>query len=93
MSKPVQATETQRTQRRIPAVSRSVFSVPLWLMTAVALVGAGFSRPVTLHAADNARQIVEESQKRTTAQSQRYEGMLQVFDAKNDAVAWLNAAQ
>ena len=33
-------------------------------------------------AADNARQIVEESQKRTTAQSQRYEGMLQVFDAK-----------
>ena len=35
-----------------------------------------------LHAADNARQIVEESQKRTTAQSQRYEGMLQVFDAK-----------
>ncbi len=33
-------------------------------------------------AADNARQIVEESQKRTTAQSQRYEGVLQVFDAK-----------
>jgi hypothetical protein len=33
-------------------------------------------------AADNARQIVEEAQKRTNATSQRYEGLLQVFDAK-----------
>jgi len=33
-------------------------------------------------AADNARQIVEEAQKRTDARSQRYEGLLQVFDAK-----------
>ena len=33
-------------------------------------------------AADNARQIIEESQKRTDAKSQRYEGLLQVFDAK-----------
>jgi outer membrane lipoprotein-sorting protein len=33
-------------------------------------------------AADNARQIVEEAQKRTDAKSQRYEGLLQVFDAK-----------
>ncbi len=32
--------------------------------------------------ADNARQIVEEAQKRSDAQSQRYEGLLQVFDAK-----------
>ena len=32
--------------------------------------------------ADNARQIVEEAQKRTNAKSQRYEGLLQVFDAK-----------
>ncbi len=29
------------------------------------------------------RQIVEEAQRRTTAQSQRYEGILQVIDAKN----------
>ena len=36
----------------------------------------------TLVAADNARQIVEEAQKRTDAKSQRYEGLLQVFDAK-----------
>ena len=32
--------------------------------------------------ADNARQIVDEAQKRTDAKSQRYEGLLQVFDAK-----------
>jgi outer membrane lipoprotein-sorting protein len=33
-------------------------------------------------AADNARQIVEEAQKRTDAKSERYEGLLQVFDAR-----------
>src|SRR5881227_3205993 len=32
--------------------------------------------------AQNARQIVEEAQRRTDAKSQRYEGLLQVFDAK-----------
>ncbi len=35
-----------------------------------------------LYAADNARQIVDEAQKRTDVKSQRYEGLLQVFDAK-----------
>jgi outer membrane lipoprotein-sorting protein len=35
-----------------------------------------------LESADNARQIVEEAQRRTQAASQRYEGLLQVFDAK-----------
>jgi outer membrane lipoprotein-sorting protein len=35
-----------------------------------------------LRAADNARQIVDEAQKRTDVKSQRYEGLLQVFDAK-----------
>ena len=34
-------------------------------------------------AADNARQIVEEAQRRTEASSQRYEGLLQVFDASD----------
>jgi hypothetical protein len=33
-------------------------------------------------AGETARQIVEEAQKRTDAKSQRYEGLLQVFDAK-----------
>jgi hypothetical protein len=40
------------------------------------------SSPGTAGAADNARQIVEEAQKRTNAASERYEGLLQVFDAK-----------
>src|SRR5436190_23480039 len=44
-----------------------LFFVPSWFL---------------LFAADNARQIVEEAQKRTDAKSQRYEGLLQVFDAK-----------
>jgi hypothetical protein len=35
-----------------------------------------------VRAADNARQIVDEAQKRTDVRSQRYEGLLQVFDAK-----------
>jgi len=34
------------------------------------------------YAADNAREIVAEAQRRTDAASQRYEGLLQVFDAK-----------
>ena len=38
--------------------------------------------PPSLRAADNARPIVEEAQRRTQAMSQRYEGLLQVFDAK-----------
>ena len=37
---------------------------------------------ISLRAADNARQIVDEAQKRTDVTSQRYEGLLQVFDAK-----------
>ncbi len=37
---------------------------------------------ISVDAAENARQIVEEAQKRTDAKSQRYEGLLQVFDAK-----------
>jgi len=35
-----------------------------------------------MHAADDPKQIVAEAQKRTDAKSQRYEGLLQVFDAK-----------
>ena len=40
------------------------------------------SSPIVIRAADNAQQIVEEAQKRTDVKSQRYEGLLQVFDAK-----------
>jgi Outer membrane lipoprotein-sorting protein len=38
--------------------------------------------PLHATAADNARAIIAEAQKRTQATSQRYEGLLQVFDAK-----------
>jgi outer membrane lipoprotein-sorting protein len=37
---------------------------------------------VVVAAADDPKQIVMEAQKRTTVKSQRYEGLLQVFDAK-----------
>jgi len=49
----------------------------------VGLVGLALALlPLAVHSADNARQIVEEAQKRTDAKSHRYEGLLQVFDAK-----------
>jgi len=35
----------------------------------------------TVIAADNARQIVDEAQRRTTSKSERYEGLLQTFEA------------
>ena len=37
---------------------------------------------ISLVAAESGREIVDEAQKRTDAKSQRYEGLLQVFDAK-----------
>jgi outer membrane lipoprotein-sorting protein len=37
---------------------------------------------VTAHAQNDARQIVEEAQRRTESKSQRYEGLLQVLDSK-----------
>jgi len=49
-------------------VSALPLFVPLWL--------------AFVNAADDPRQIVSEAQKRTEARSQRYEGLLQVFDAK-----------
>jgi len=40
------------------------------------------SLSILVGAADNARDIVSEAQRRTDAKSQRYEGLLQVFDGK-----------
>jgi outer membrane lipoprotein-sorting protein len=54
---------------------------PRYVRSAV-LVLTGFCLAVSPRAADNARHIVDEAQKRTDAKSQRYEGLLQVFDAK-----------
>jgi hypothetical protein len=48
----------------------------------VGLVGLLAAVTLPLAAADDARQIVVEAQHRTDAQSQRYEGLLQVFDDK-----------
>src|SRR5207244_9117358 len=51
----------------------------------VGLVGCASALAVSLvHAQsrDDVRQIVQEAQRRTDAKSQRYEGLLQVFDAK-----------
>jgi outer membrane lipoprotein-sorting protein len=46
-----------------------------------AVAAALLCLPLLAAAADNARQIVDEAQKRTDAKSQRYEGLLQSFDA------------
>jgi outer membrane lipoprotein-sorting protein len=50
-------------------------------MIAATLVCAALP-DAAIRAADNAREIVAEAQRRTDAESQRYEGLLQVFDAK-----------
>jgi outer membrane lipoprotein-sorting protein len=52
----------------------------LWRLCLLCLAFASVS--VGIDAADSARQIVDEAQKRTDVKSQRYEGLLQVFDAK-----------
>ena len=49
------------------------------LVAAAVLAGLAFT---PIQPADKARQIVEEAEKRSQASSQRYEGLLQVFDAK-----------
>ena len=50
--------------------------------TAALIVVAITLFPVSGRAADDARTIVAEAQRRTDAKSQRYEGLLQVFDSK-----------
>ena len=52
----------------------------------IGVVVLACSARAVLRAADDPRQIVGESQKRTNATSQRYEGLLQVFDAKGKIV-------
>jgi outer membrane lipoprotein-sorting protein len=58
-------------------MSERVRLAPIGLLILVAALSAQNAR-----AADDARQIVEEAQRRSDAKSQRYEGVLQVFDAK-----------
>ena len=68
-------TKARRIRRRTKNFLYGAFFatfVPSWLAGSQA----------SLVAADNARQIVEEAQRRTDAKSQRYEGLLQVLDAR-----------
>jgi hypothetical protein len=53
-----------------------------WVLLTLGLIFLGPWRFSGVKAADDPRTIVEESQRRTDAKSQRYEGLLQVFDAK-----------
>jgi hypothetical protein len=63
-----------------PATRLSWRGAGLLMVACVAM--SRFSAPRVVQAADSARQIVEEAQRRTDATSQRYEGLLQVFDSK-----------
>jgi len=75
--RPPSTTKTRSSRRQAGVLSNGacflffVFSVSSW-----------FAAPSVVHAADDARRIVDEAQRRTDAKSQRYEGLLQVFDAK-----------
>jgi len=55
--------------------------VPWWLVAAILVSWPGWDARAA-RAADDARQIVLEAQRRSDTKSQRYEGVLQVFDAK-----------
>lgn len=58
----------------------------VWLLMVFALLTSQQAWLGIGRAADSSRQIVEQAQKRTDAASQRYEGLLQVFDAKGRIV-------
>src|SRR5687767_9381282 len=68
------------------AVDRGLrVSVSLWLVffgCLVSFVSSRYTGGEIAYAADDARTIVLEAQRRTEAKSQRYEGLLQVFDAR-----------
>jgi outer membrane lipoprotein-sorting protein len=62
-----------------------------WAAAAAAVVAMLLTSFASPRAADNARQIVDESQKRTDTQSQRYEGLLQTFESngKSSEKRWI----
>ncbi len=70
-------TKTRRLRRRTKRIPyRALF------VCFVVFVSSRYVAAEGRYAADDVRQIVEEVQKRSRASSQRYEGLLQVFDAK-----------
>jgi hypothetical protein len=76
ITKTQNARSTQRARRGSRCRACFVLFVASWL------TGAGVSSAADDARQDDARQIVEEAQHRADARSQRYEGVLQVFDAK-----------
>jgi outer membrane lipoprotein-sorting protein len=64
--------------QQVQGRKRAALLLPVVVFVFLALVVC----PALLAAADNARDIVAEAQRRTDARSERYEGVLQVFDAK-----------
>jgi hypothetical protein len=62
-----------------------------FLVTLVALVSMAPAGPSRVEAADDAQAIVEEAQRRSTTASERYEGLLQSFDAsgKTSEKRWI----
>jgi hypothetical protein len=60
-----------------PGALRCIGGTCAWLATLAWAVG-----PLSVRAADDPVQIVRESQRRSESTSQRYEGLLQVFDGK-----------
>ena len=73
MNEGLQATKTRRPRRKVACSKTFSFYVFVFFVS---------SWPIVAHAADDARTIVQEAQRRTDVKSQRYEGLLQVFDAK-----------
>ena len=63
-------------------MSRRQRSLIVMFVAAIAASGPAGRMSSLAAAAVDAKQIVEEAQKRTNTKSQRYEGVLQVFDAK-----------
>lgn len=70
-----------RAERRSVRLQPDFCRLLLGFQTIVVAIFAALC-PSTTFAADDARAIVAEAQRRTDATSQRYEGLLQVFDAK-----------
>lgn len=77
MSERRQATKARRTRRRTKH-----FLYKVLFVISVIFVSSRYAGGRIVYAEDDARAIVEEAQRRTETKSQRYEGVLQVFDAR-----------
>src|ERR1044072_7894141 len=73
-----ETTKSRRTRRHTKTFLYKIVFLAFFVFFFVYSLSACFLLP----AAENARQIVDEAQKRTDAKSERYEGLLRVFDAK-----------